>query len=365
MSAWDKLIDQNAVKSRLFAYLNNSKHIANSWVFTGPPGSGRTLAVNAFICQIVCETQTACGECHKCLSVINNSQSDLNFLSTQELIIKIDVIRRFVSDFSQLPPQNLEYRFLIIEDADRMDERSQDTLLKSIEEPNERIIWIFTTNSRLDLMPTVISRSVIINLKSPSSKAICDYLIENYQLDEAKANEIAHISNNHLGLAKRYISNPHELEDRKYNASLAVKVHTIYNALEFASELIKKSEDYSAKHCQAQNNHSLYLDDNKATSERIKKRISYDYLDIALQAILTVYRDISIMQHSNSTENIINQNFIEKINNFSKSLTLKEVKMRIDIISDARERLKSNANPLIILEAMFAQLLLPKRVFQQ
>ena len=183
MSVFSSLIDQSEVINVLQEAVKSSKNkgdqtqaMTHAWLFTGPPGSGRSNAAIAFAAALVCK-DGGCSKCVDCMSTITGSHADVELIKTEGLSIKIDEIRDLISRASWAPSV-AAWRVVVIEDADRLTDSAANALLKVVEEPGLRTVWLLCAPTLTDVLPTIRSRCRHLSLRTPSTKAITKLLIE-------------------------------------------------------------------------------------------------------------------------------------------------------------------------------------------
>ncbi len=162
--------------------------IAQSWLICGAPGSGRSRVARAFAAALECPRH-GCGECAVCRQVMRDEHPDVTVLATDRVTISIDEVRKLVADSEQMP-STTPWRIIIIEDVDRMLERTTNVLLKEVEEPAERTIWLLCAPSSEDVLPTIRSRTRIVNLAVPQAAAVAEFLRSTAGADEALAKTV-------------------------------------------------------------------------------------------------------------------------------------------------------------------------------
>ena len=135
-SVWSSLVGQaRAVATLKRAVAGDMTH---AWLFTGPPGSGRSNAAIAFAAALQCE-RGGCGECHSCHTAMIGSHEAISVTRTQKLSIGVDEVRELVRS-AALSPVGDRWQVMIVEDADRLTEQACNALLKAIEEPTARTV---------------------------------------------------------------------------------------------------------------------------------------------------------------------------------------------------------------------------------
>ena len=243
-SVFDDLIDQEAVIATLKDAVaaskdstNNTQGMTHSWLFTGPPGSGRSNAAIAFAAALLCE-KSGCGVCTNCLTVKDGSHSDIELIRTEGLSIKVDEVRELITRTSWSPSVG-SYRVVVIEDADRLTESAANALLKVIEEPGARTVWLLCAPTLTDVLPTIRSRCRHLTLRTPSVKAVAKLLIERDGIDPELADFASSATQGHVGRAKYLATNEEARKAREKILSLPSTVTDLASAIEAASNLLE------------------------------------------------------------------------------------------------------------------------------
>ena len=334
MSVFGSLIDQTEVISILKDAVeasrmvdNKTQSMTNTWLFTGPPGSGRSNAAIAFAAALVCK-DGGCSECNDCMSTIIGTHADVELIKTAGLSIKIDEVRELISRASWAPSV-ANYRVVVMEDADRLTESAANALLKVIEEPGLRTIWLLCAPTLTDVLPTIRSRCRHLSLRTPSTKAIAKLLIERDGVESSTADFVARASGGHIGRARRLATDSTARENRSNIMKLPFMIKDVSSAFKAAQFLVdaakadalvdaeKKDEDEISKLKEAwgATGSKLVAGGAKVVKELEKEqksrstRMVRDYLDRALLDLSTLYRDVLLVQ-SNSIDSLINQDLI-------------------------------------------------------
>ena len=380
MSVFNSLIDQPQVVQTLkdavgSANINEdaTQVMTNTWLFTGPAGSGRSNAAIAFAAALVCE-KGGCSTCNSCISTILGTHADVELIKTQGLSIKIDEVRELITRASW-KPSIANYRIVVIEDADRLTDSAANALLKVIEEPGLRTIWLLCAPTLTDVLPTIRSRCRHLALRTPSTKAITKLLIERDQIETKTAEFVAKASGGHIGRARRLALDVTARQNRENILRLPLMIKDIASAYKAAQFLVDsaKSEAVADAEEKDQNEISklkeawgstgskMVTGGSKAIKELEKEqksrstRMVRDYLDRALLDLATLYRDIMLVQ-ANSTESLINQDLLEEIKQLAALKSPARTVEQIDAILRTRRNLAQNAAPLLLIEALMCEL---------
>jgi len=380
MSVFNSLIDQPQVVQTLkdavgSANINEdaTQVMTNTWLFTGPAGSGRSNAAIAFAAALVCE-KGGCSTCNSCISTILGTHADVELIKTQGLSIKIDEVRELITRASW-KPSIANYRIVVIEDADRLTDSAANALLKVIEEPGLRTIWLLCAPTLTDVLPTIRSRCRHLALRTPSTKAITKLLIERDQIETKTAEFVAKASGGHIGRARRLALDATARQNRENILRLPLMIKDIASAYKAAQFLVDsaKSEAVADAEEKDQNEISklkeawgstgskMVTGGSKAIKELEKEqksrstRMVRDYLDRALLDLATLYRDIMLVQ-ANSTESLINQDLLEEIKQLAALKSPAKTVEQIDAILKTRRNLAQNAAPLLLIEALMCEL---------
>ncbi len=380
MSVFGSLIDQTEVISILKDAVeasrmvdNKTQSMTNTWLFTGPPGSGRSNAAIAFAAALVCK-EGGCSKCNDCMSTIIGTHADVELIKTAGLSIKIDEVRELISRASWAPSV-ANYRVVVMEDADRLTESAANALLKVIEEPGLRTIWLLCAPTLTDVLPTIRSRCRHLSLRTPSTKAIAKLLIERDGVESSTADFVARASGGHIGRARRLATDSTARENRSNIMKLPFMIKDVSSAFKAAQFLVdaakadalvdaeKKDEDEISKLKEAwgATGSKLVAGGAKVVKELEKEqksrstRMVRDYLDRALLDLSTLYRDVLLVQ-SNSVDSLINQDLISQINQLAQATKPEQTIRKIEAILKTRRNLAQNAAPLLLIEALMCEL---------
>jgi len=380
MSVFNSLIDQSEVINVLQEAVKSSKNkgdqtqaMTHAWLFTGPPGSGRSNAAIAFAAALVCK-DGGCSKCVDCMSTITGAHADVELIKTEGLSIKIDEIRDLISRASWAPSV-ATWRVVVIEDADRLTDSAANALLKVVEEPGLRTVWLLCAPTLTDVLPTIRSRCRHLSLRTPSIKAITKLLMERDSIDAATAEFVAKASGGHIGRARRLATDTNAKESRKNIMKLPFTIKDIASAFKAAQNLVEAAkadalvdseakdelEISKLKEAWGGSGSKLAAGGSKAIKELEKEqksrstRMVRDYLDRALLDLSTLYRDVLLVQ-SGSNDSLINDDLKSEISKLAANEGPKRTLMKIEAILKTRRNLAQNAAPLLLIEALMCEL---------
>jgi DNA polymerase-3 subunit delta' len=378
-SVFDRLIDQSdtvaVLKQAVVASRDStdeSQDMTHAWLFTGPPGSGRSNAALAFAAALVC-VDGGCGDCVDCRTALTGSHADVELIQTEGLSIKIDEIRELITR-AAWTPSVATYRVVVMEDADRLTESAANALLKAVEEPSTRTIWLLCAPTVTDVLPTIRSRTRNLTLRTPSATAVST-LLQGEGISVNLANFAAAASQGHIGRA-RYLARDQSARDiRNDILKLPTTIVDVASAFAAAARLVDAAKSQAEEDAEKKNDGELaalkeawgqqgtrvVTGGAKAVKELEKEqksrqtRMVRDYLDRALLDIATLYRDVLLTQTSSGDE-LINPDLVDVIRGIAGSTSAEKTLEKIEVIMKTRANLLLNAAPLLVIEAMMVQL---------
>ena len=379
LSVFDNLIDQEHVISVLREAVsasadisNQSQEMTHAWLFTGPPGSGRSNAALAFAAALVCKS-AGCNDCIDCKTALAGTHADVELVKTEGLSIKIDEVRDLITRASWSPAVG-NYRIVVIEDADRLTESAANALLKVIEEPGLRTVWLLCAPSATDVLPTIRSRTRSLVLRTPSVAAVAA-LLEEEKFSSAMANFAARASQGHIGRARHLAKSEDARTRRQAILKISLLITDVASAFKAAQVLVEAAKAEAEEEAEKRDNAELaslkeawgqqgskltqggakVVKDLEKEQKSRTTRMVRDYLDRALLDIATLYRDILLIQ-ANSLDSIINTDLISEITKISNSTTPESTLAKLEAIMSARTNLSHNAAPLLTIEALMVSL---------
>ncbi|WP_309076142.1 DNA polymerase III subunit delta' [Paenarthrobacter sp.] len=381
MSVWDDLQGQAPVVAQLKQAAQGEAGLTHAWLFTGPPGSGRSNAAKAFAAALNCEqddvTMRGCGECAACHTILGETHSDVTFVRTEKVTITIDEARELVSKAGDRPATG-RWRIIVVEDADRMAERTTNVLLKAIEEPTPRTIWMLCAPSPADVLVTIRSRCRPVSLRLPPASDVADLLVRRDGVERQLADRAARAAQSHIGIARRLARDADARQRRLDTVRIPLGLRGVTAAVMMAEKLVKiATEEANSSNDERDAAEKIALlaslgapesgtlppsmrsqvkqleDDQK----RRAKRSITDSLDRTLTDLLSFYRDVLIIQLGNAVE-LVNVELKSELEEYAGHSTPETTLARMDAINKARVRITTtNVAPLLAVESMATSLI--------
>lgn len=389
MRVWEDVVGQEhavaalkeaAMQARLVlnGVANAGRAMTHAWLVTGPPGSGRSTAARAFVAALQCSNtaEIGCGVCEGCRHVLAKTHPDVTDFATQKSIISIEEVRGFIHAAQSSPSQG-KWRVILLEDADRMQERTSNLLLKAIEEPPARTVWVLCAPSPDDLITTIRSRCRAVNLRVPPVKQVAQLLMRKHAVSFEEAYRAASLAQSHIGVASHLITEPGKLAERSAQLEAILAIDSVGEAVFFVEELLKANKEKveaaektrsSAE--EAQLRRTLGITDAERIppalrsqftqlQEEQKRRVTRatkDPLDQLLVNLLSIFRDVMMLQ-TGVTLPPINQSYDVLLQNVARSSSLEETYRKITAVETARKRLQSNTSINLVFEALVVDLI--------
>ena len=382
MSVWDSLVGQKPVIDMLSRIAQGDpSQITQSWLICGPPGSGRSNMARAFAAALESPDHGMSAEPTRVTQqVLAGTHPDVTVLTTNKVTIGIDQVREIITTSEQMPA-TAPWRIIIIEDVERMLERTTNVLLKEIEEPAEHCIWLLCAPSAQDVLPTIRSRTRIVNLAVPSTQAVAGFLTSTTNVEPKVAQRAARLAEGHIGIAKLYATDERVMSDRDELVVGVLNLARASDAVLLAGNLIdnaKAQAEADANRITAGQEAEFRRINGLAPSDRIPPKLrgafnqiakkddvkrlvtrrTRDVLDRALNSIASIYRDVAVLQNNaEDSVGLINLENRSSITELSVRLNRAGAVTRLDEVAHARKRLAGNGNPLLVFESLFCALI--------
>lgn len=387
---WSELVGQEKAVAVLRRAVAGQAHaMSHAWLLTGPPGSGRSNAARAFAAALECR-DGGCGVCNDCRTAVSGAHPDVTLVRTETLSIGVDEVRQLVLRAAMSPSRGRR-QVVVVEDADRITERGADALLKAIEEPAARTVWVLCAPTPDDVIVTIRSRCRRLHLATPRDRAVAALLAERDGVSPELAAEAARAAQGHIGRARRLARDEEARARRDKILALPTSLGDLGDCLRAAQELVAETgeeavaatADQDARE-RAELEKALGFGTSSAggrgvrpkhTAAAIKdledeqkarvKRLQRDALDRVLTELTTFHRDVLALQTGAvrpgeeqrlDGARLVNAGIADRIRQVAGSTTSDRTVRRIDAILEARTALETNVSPQLAMEALLVDL---------
>lgn len=396
MAVWDDLVGQERVVAQLTAAARDAdayvtavqageapqtsgSSMTHAWLFTGPPGSGRAAAARAFAAALQCVSPDrahgaapGCGFCDGCHTSLIGTHGDVEVIRTDLLSIGVKETRAQVRH-AQMSPSAGRWQVIVLEDADRLTEGAGNVLLKAIEEPAPRTVWLLCTPSSEDVLPTIRSRCRTLSLRTPPVDAVAGLLIQRDGVESDLAHSCARATQGHVGRARRLATDERARARRAAVLRLPQRMSGVGGCLAAAQELIDAATEDAkqvAEELDAKETEDLRaalggtegkrmprgtagaMKELEDRQKRRATRTQRDSLDLALTDLTSFYRDVLARQLGSSVGMGGGSQVDGVVEEFAARGRPEETLRRMEAILECREALDRNVAPLLAVEAM-------------
>ncbi|PWK71913.1 DNA polymerase-3 subunit delta' [Streptomyces sp. CG 926] len=396
MPVWDDLVGQERIQAQLAAAARDAdalvtattagtappetSKMTHAWLFTGPPGSGRTTAARAFAAALQCTSpdralggEPGCGFCDGCHTTMVGTHADVSTVvavGSQILVADMrDTVRK-----SYTSPATGRWQIILVEDAERLNEKSANAVLKAVEEPAPRTVWLLCSPSVEDVLPTIRSRCRHLNLNTPSIAAVADMLVRRDGIEPTVALTAARVTQGHVDRARRLATDEAARERRATVLKLPLRVDDIGACLKAAQELVdaaaedakqvadevdtKETEELRAAlgagagaGSRMPRGTAGVMKELEDRQKRRRTRTQRDTLEVALTDLTGFYRDVLALQLGSSVA-IANEEIRHDLDRIARASGPERTLRRIEAIIACRDSLDRNVAPLLAVEAM-------------
>ena len=385
MSVFDDLVGQDAVVAQLEAAVASAGAVlaggqggagmTHAWLFTGPPGSGRSVAARAFAAALQCH-EGGCGHCTHCHQAREGTHPDVAVVVPEGLSLGVAEVRQIVTHAARRPVHD-RWQVTIIEDADRMPDYASNALLKAIEEPPPSGVILLCAPGIDDVLPTIRSRCRLVALRTPSAADVAQVLVDRDGIDPAMAAFAARAAQGHIGRARRLATDETARKERSEVLALPRSLGAVGHALGAAAELVeaaKAAADSIAGDRDSAEKEALStalgggatgkgytgsapkggagaLKELEKRQKSRGTRTQRDMLDRALLDLAAFYRDVLALQlHTGAAP--VHADLAEQAGTVAQGSTPEATLRRIDAVLACRTSVEGNVAPLLAVEAM-------------
>jgi DNA polymerase-3 subunit delta' len=375
MSLWDAVVGQDDVVAMLTSAAARPETMTHAWLITGPPGSGRSVAARAFAAALQAPDDPE-GTSHDARTAFAGTHADVTIHVTERLIITIEEARSLV-EIAYRTPARGRWRVIIVEDADRIAERTSNVLLKAIEEPPPRTVWLLCAPSPMDMLPTIRSRCRQVNLRVPDPVAVAE-LLERDGVEPALALECARAAQSHIGVARRLARSADAREHRNRILAIPGSIRGVGDAVLAAADLVESATEQS-KVATAERDADeraellrvlggtegqtlpptlrAQLRQLEDDQKRRSRRSLLDTIDMALIDLLSYYRDVLVIQLGSDVD-LVNTAAEPAVRELAAATTPEQSLRRMQAIGRTRGRFDEYGTiaPLLAIESLFIAL---------
>jgi DNA polymerase-3 subunit delta' len=394
MTVWDDLVGQERVSAQLGAAARDAdalvtaavtgtappeaSKMTHAWLFTGPPGAGRNQAARAFAAALQCVSPDralggvpGCGFCDGCHTALIGTHADVTTVAAVGTQILADDMRDTVRK-SFTSPATGRWQVILVEDAERLNEKSANAVLKAVEEPAPRTVWLLCAPSLEDVLPTIRSRCRHLNLSTPSVDAVADMLVRRDGIEPGAAAVAARATQGHVDRARRLATDEGARARRAAVLKLPLRIEDIGGCFKAAQELVDAATDDSKQLAEERDGKETeelkaalgavqggrmprgtagVMKDLEDKQKRRRTRTQRDSLDLALTDLTGFYRDVLALQFGSRVA-LANVDAEDALERLARGSTPECTLRRIDAIAACREALDRNVAPLLAVEAM-------------
>lgn len=390
---WDELVGQErAVATLQRAVSGEAYAMTHAWLVTGPPGSGRSNAARAFAAALQCP-RGGCGQCNECRTSLSGAHPDVTLVRTEELSIGVKQVRDLVRRAAMSPTMS-RHQVIVMEDADRVTDQGADALLKAIEEPAPKTVWILCAPTADDVIVTIRSRCRALALSTPRDDAVAQLLQWRDGIDAEVASHAARAAQGHIGRARVLARNEDARNRRHAVLKIPGQLVSVGACLTAADNLVKAAAEEASKATEATDaaerqkleealgfgtkgarprQAAAALKELEEQQKARAKRIQRDALDRVLTELTTWYRDVLALQTgaiaaplpaqalhgqmpSSSGPHLINGEMRPQLERSARACPPEVTLRHIDAIIACREALETNVAPLLAMESLLLSL---------
>lgn len=322
MAKFTDIIGQEQLKEHLQNAISMNK-VSHAYIINGERSSGKEFIARIFAMTLQCEKGETepCGECHSCKQAMSNNQPDIIYIGHEKPnTIGVEDIRGQINNDIGIKPYSSPRKIYIMNEGEKMTVQAQNALLKTLEEPPEyAVILILTTNVEA-LLPTILSRCVVLNMKPVPDAQVKKYLMEELGVPDYKANICVAFARGNIGKAK-LLASSEEFEKVKDEAITLVKYINDMEINEIV-KAIKKITEYK-------------FDVN-------------DYLDI----LSVWYRDVLLYKATKDINSLIFKDELQQIRRVADRSTYEGIETIVNALQQAKRRLEANVNFDLTMELL-------------
>lgn len=365
---WTDVWGQDDAVEALRTAASDPTALSHAWLITGPPGSGRSTLAYAFAAALVADRPDDEAAMRQ---VLAGTHPDVMALRTEKVIITIAEARALV-ERSYFAPSAGRYRVIVVEDADRMVERTSNVLLKALEEPPEQTVWILCAPSEADLLPTIRSRVRSLRLREPDIDDVTRLITQRTGVDETIAAQAARHAQRHIGMAQRLATDEGARRRRDTTLRSVLAIRGVGSAVEAAGEIIQAATE-DAKTLTATRDEAeraallrvVGIGEGQAVPPALRAQLSAleddqkkratrslrDGIDRVLTDLQSMFRDVVMLQYGRDHD-LINIELSDELSALAAAWPVTRTLVVLDHLAETRESLERNVAPTLALESL-------------
>lgn len=323
MRRFADIVGQEQLREHLENAVRTGK-VSHAYIINGERNAGKEFIAKTFAMAVQCENRQdvePCGECHSCKQALSGNHPDIIFITHEKPgTIGVDDIRRQINGDVAIKPYSGPKKIYIVSEGEKMTVQAQNALLKTLEEPPEYAVILILTDNVNTLLPTILSRCVVLNMKPVRDAQIKEYLMENMGIPDYKADICVAFARGNVGKA-RLLANSEEFDKVKEEAITLLKYISEMELHEIVAA-IKKINEYK-------------FDVN-------------DYMDI----LSIWYRDVLLFKATHDVNHLIFREEIQHIRKVADKSTYEGIERIIDALEKSKQRLNANVNFELTMELL-------------
>ena len=326
MASFKDIVGQEQIKEHFRSALTSRK-ISHAYIINGEKSAGKEFIAKIFAQTLQCEKggDEPCMECHSCKQALSDNQPDIIKITHEKPnTISVDDIRAQINNDVAIKPYSSPYKVYIMNEAEKMTVQAQNAILKTLEEPPEYAVILLLTTNVNSLLPTILSRCVVLNMKPVADDLVRKFLMEELQIPDYKAEVCVAFARGNVGRAKALASSE-EFDNVKAEALSLLKYIQDMELYEIIAA-IKKINDYK-------------LEVN-------------DYLDI----MAIWYRDVLLFKATNDSNHLIFREEIQTLRKVAQRSSYEGIERVIQALDKAKNRLNANVNFELTMELLFLEI---------
>lgn len=326
MAGFHDIVGQEQIREHLQNALETHK-VSHAYIINGEKSSGKEFIARIFAMALQCEREGVepCNECHSCRQALSDNQPDIIRVTHEKPgTISVDDIRAQVNNDVAIKPYSSRYKVYIINEAEKMTPQAQNAILKTLEEPPEYAVILLLVSNLNTLLPTILSRCVVLNMKPVRDELVKNYLMEQLEVPDYKADVCVAFARGNLGKAKALASSE-EFENVKNEALGLLKYIQDMEIPEIIAA-IKKMGEFKLE--------------------------TSDYLDI----LAIWYRDVLLFKATTDASHLVFREEIQAIRKVAGRCSYEGIENVIQALDKAKKRLEANVNFDLVMELLFLEM---------